>query len=71
MFESFAYLLTETCTLEVYGSQDEASPQLVMRTTFMDRDLCDWLTAQGVRTILLRDKAEPPPEVPASPQGED
>lgn len=71
MFDAYAYLLTQTCTIEVYGSEDVDSPQLVMRTTFQDRELCDWLVAQGVRTILLRDEAAAPPVVPGSPEGED
>ena len=66
MFEAYAYLLTKTCELEVYSEQNGLAPLLVMRTTFQDRELCDWLTAQGVRTILLRDEVPPPPEPPAS-----
>ena len=65
MFEAYAYLLTKTCVLEVYGEEDGLAPTLVMRTTFQDRELCDWLSAQGVRTILLRDEVPPPPEPPA------
>lgn len=80
---TFAYLVTSTCTLIVYGARDwEESPVVVSRFHFGDRELCDWLVNNGVTNILLRhndDKIEVTDEgrkalasyVPVSPKGED
>lgn len=62
-----AFLLTQTCTLEIWGDVDHSGLRLVAVADFADRELCDQLLAWGVKSIQVVDQASDHIEKSARP----
>lgn len=78
----WAYLIVSTCQIVLYSPADEMAardeggkidlmPRPWAVIDFRDREVCDFLAAQGVATIYV-DRKTPPEDVPdLHPEGGD